>query len=326
MILRIVMKPNVMPDIEQAAETLRAQYPNLDIAQETITVDGKDGLLLYTVPGADPNSYIYVVANDTLYEIIYAAETVDERGAALLSSIHFEQPGHSLDSLDLPDADEAAFQTPIRPIFPKGAEVRADIDKTEVEGTEYGPDSILACADWPTWKFMQTPIASDANGTGWSNAGPSYYGEGRHQDCSLTNKINDYHALDYDLNTGNYIYAPSTGTVIWAGTAGCGWSDFGNIVIVDHGNGYWSMSAHLNAVWVSYGNTVTASTVIGTAGQSGGGASYPHLHQGVYKSATLNNSCGGIYAGQSVEPHNMQYFGHGGGTYSSIAKYQAISY
>jgi murein DD-endopeptidase MepM/ murein hydrolase activator NlpD len=186
--------------------------------------------------------------------------------------------------------------------------------------------SFLGCADWPTWKFMQTPIASDANGNGWSNAGPSWYGEGRHLDCSRTDKINDHHAIDYTLDTGNYVYAPSTGTVIWAGTAGCGWSDFGNIVIVDHGNGYWSLSAHLNSIWVSYGNSVAANTVIGTAGQSGAGASYTHLHQGVYLNAGLDNDCGGIFAGQSVEPHDVQYFRNGGGTYADINQYQAISY
>jgi hypothetical protein len=73
------------------------------------------------------------------------------------------------------------------------------------------PLAAPGCADWPTWKFLQTPWASTANGPGtpwpqgWSQAGPSYYGEGLHQYCNRTNGLNDYHALDFPLKERNGI-------------------------------------------------------------------------------------------------------------------------
>jgi hypothetical protein len=111
-ILRIVMMPDAPTDVQQAAEELRAQYPELPIQQEEVVVDGREGMMLYTVPGADPNTYLYVVANDQLYQIIYAKEELDVFGQELLDNLRFVTPTQSLASLGLPDANTAAFRKP----------------------------------------------------------------------------------------------------------------------------------------------------------------------------------------------------------------------
>jgi septal ring factor EnvC (AmiA/AmiB activator) len=42
------------------------------------------------------------------------------------------------------------------------------------------------------------------------------------------------------------------------------------VVIIDHGNGYWSLYGHLAQFYSAEGSTVRGGQVIGTAGESGG--------------------------------------------------------
>ncbi len=194
--------------------------------------------------------------------------------------------------------------------------------------------SAPGCADWPASKFLQTPWLSTANGDngwpqGWLRAGPSYYGEGLHQYCNRMNGLNDYHALDFRLKLWDIVYPPAPGRVLYASWAGGGWAGLGRVVIIDLGDGYWGMAAHLRNINVSVGQNVGSSTVIGYAGGSGyyqDGYWSTHLHQGLYLNAYLNSTYGGIYGGQSVEPHYVRYFGNGGGLYINISQYQWLSW
>ncbi|MBR8839476.1 MAG: M23 family metallopeptidase [Stigonema ocellatum SAG 48.90 = DSM 106950] len=191
--------------------------------------------------------------------------------------------------------------------------------------------AVSGCADWPSGKFIQTPWGRGANGgTGWSQAGPSYYNDGFHVHCNEPLLINQYYALDFPLEEGDPISAPAPGKVIWAGWTNGGWSNLGRIVVVDLGDGYWSMSAHLSSIDVSVGEQVSANTVIGKVGASGNYQEHywpePHLHQSIFLNAKLDSANGGIYGGQSVEMHNVHYVGNGGGIYPSISKFQKMSW
>jgi len=58
-----------------------------------------------------------------------------------------------------------------------------------------------------------------------------------------------------------------------------GWNDwgYGYVVVIDHGNGWQTLYAHLNAVYAGCGVSVSQGTAIaalGTTGRSSG----PHLH------------------------------------------------
>jgi septal ring factor EnvC (AmiA/AmiB activator) len=44
---------------------------------------------------------------------------------------------------------------------------------------------------------------------------------------------------------------------------------YGNLVIVDHGDGYHTLVAHLGAMRTAMGEEVEAGTVLGTVGDSG---------------------------------------------------------
>jgi murein DD-endopeptidase MepM/ murein hydrolase activator NlpD len=73
---------------------------------------------------------------------------------------------------------------------------------------------------------------------------------------------------------GNAIYATDSGVVVYAG-----WNDwgYGNVIVIDHGNGWQSLYAHLNALNVDCGASVSQGAIIGAMGSTGR-SSGPHLH------------------------------------------------
>ncbi|MDT8306283.1 MAG: LysM peptidoglycan-binding domain-containing M23 family metallopeptidase [Anaerolineae bacterium] len=81
-------------------------------------------------------------------------------------------------------------------------------------------------------------------------------------------------ALDIALTTGSPIYAADTGTVTYAS-----WSPYcyGNLVVINHGNGYETFYAHLNGFNVKPGQTVYQGNTIAFSGNTGC-SSGPHLH------------------------------------------------
>ena len=81
-----------------------------------------------------------------------------------------------------------------------------------------------------------------------------------------------HEGVDIAAPTGTSIRAAAGGTVIYAGYMG----GYGNLVIVDHGNGLSTAYAHQSAIYVS-GGSVSQGTVIGAVGSTGNSTG-PHLH------------------------------------------------
>jgi len=75
-----------------------------------------------------------------------------------------------------------------------------------------------------------------------------------------------------DLN--DPLYAVDSGVVVYSG-----WNDwgYGNVVAIDHGNGFQSLYAHLESINVGCLGYVTQGDVIGYMGSTGN-SSGPHLH------------------------------------------------
>ena len=84
-------------------------------------------------------------------------------------------------------------------------------------------------------------------------------------------------ALDWnkpnDLGAQLVSSAPGVITTV----ANLGNRSYGRYIIVDHGNGWTTLYAHLNAAWVVPGQAVDQGTVLGLVGSSGGSTG-PHLH------------------------------------------------
>ena len=82
-------------------------------------------------------------------------------------------------------------------------------------------------------------------------------------------------ALDFGGRTGTPIRAVDHGVVAHAHP---GWNyGYGNMGVVDHGNGYVSLYAHLQTAVVKKGDTVRQGQTIGTLGNTGRSTG-PHLH------------------------------------------------
>ncbi len=75
-----------------------------------------------------------------------------------------------------------------------------------------------------------------------------------------------------DLN--DPLFAVDNGVVVYAG-----WNDwgYGNVVAIDHGNGWQSLYAHLESLNVGCGSFVNQGDIIGYMGTTGN-SSGPHLH------------------------------------------------
>jgi murein DD-endopeptidase MepM/ murein hydrolase activator NlpD len=81
-------------------------------------------------------------------------------------------------------------------------------------------------------------------------------------------------AIDIAGALGNPVFAADSGVVVYAG-----WSNFGygNLIVIDHGNGWQTAYAHLNSIAVTCGQSVYQGGFIGQLGTTGN-SSGPHLH------------------------------------------------
>lgn len=82
-------------------------------------------------------------------------------------------------------------------------------------------------------------------------------------------------AIDIAGWTGAAVKAADSGYVAYVSG---GWSGgYGNHVIVDHGNGFVTLYAHLNSIYVQAGESVVRGQQIGSLGNTGNSTG-PHLH------------------------------------------------
>jgi murein DD-endopeptidase MepM/ murein hydrolase activator NlpD len=81
--------------------------------------------------------------------------------------------------------------------------------------------------------------------------------------------------VDFAGAQGNGVFATDAGTIVYSG-----WNDwgYGNLIIIDHGNGWQSLYAHLSQINVGCGQNVGQNDLIGLVGMTGGTSTGPHLH------------------------------------------------
>lgn len=94
-----------------------------------------------------------------------------------------------------------------------------------------------------------------------------------------------HHGLDIRARLGDPIYATDSGVIVYAGPNSFG---YGNLIVVDHGNGWESVYGHLSQWNVDCGQSVFQGNLIGLAGSTGN-SSGPHLHFEIhYKGGYVN--------------------------------------
>ena len=83
-----------------------------------------------------------------------------------------------------------------------------------------------------------------------------------------------YHSgMDIGASYGSSVVASDSGTVCYCGEKG----GYGNCIMIDHGNGYYTLYGHMSGYAVSYEQAVSKGQTIGYVGSSGW-ATGPHLH------------------------------------------------
>jgi LysM repeat protein len=93
--------------------------------------------------------------------------------------------------------------------------------------------------------------------------------------------------FDIALAEGSTVVASDTGTVTFAG-----WNiyGFGNLIVVNHGNGYETFYAHLSGISVVPGQIVYQGNVIGATGNTGN-SSGPHIHFEIRVNGAQDDPC-----------------------------------
>ena len=124
--------------------------------------------------------------------------------------------------------------------------------------------------------------------------------------ASVGEKINPFYkvavfhgGLDLISQQGDAVYATADGTVkdVEHSTKG-----LGNVVTIDHGNGYLTRYAHLENTRVSRGQKVARGKQIGQVGMSGNSFA-PHLHYEVIKDTTKVDPLNYFFASVSPEDY-----------------------
>ena len=90
--------------------------------------------------------------------------------------------------------------------------------------------------------------------------------------------------LDIAAPSGTPIKAAADGTVSFAGTMG----GYGNLVIIDHGNGVQTYYGHCSKIYVKVGTTITAGDTIAAVGTTGNSTGN-HLHFEIRKDGKVIN-------------------------------------
>lgn len=93
--------------------------------------------------------------------------------------------------------------------------------------------------------------------------------------------------IDIALTEGSGVFASDTGTVTFAG-----WNiyGYGNLIVVNHGNGYETFYGHLSGINVVPGQVVNQGSVIGAVGNTGN-SSGPHIHFEIRTGGNQDDPC-----------------------------------
>jgi murein DD-endopeptidase MepM/ murein hydrolase activator NlpD len=136
--------------------------------------------------------------------------------------------------------------------------------------------------DWTQF----VPTITRGSGTGTSEIGGSGCNGGAVGDGAFGWPTNGPHtisgnnygaghlAIDITATEGSAVFAADDGVITEAGWNNYG---YGNVVMIDHGNGYVSVYAHLSQINVTVCTSVGQGTLIGLAGNTGNSFG-SHLH------------------------------------------------
>jgi murein DD-endopeptidase MepM/ murein hydrolase activator NlpD len=143
------------------------------------------------------------------------------------------------------------------------SDVLAEIDDLEAQSAALAAQ-IRAAQEQDS--SSATPAVSGSGQLSWPVSGPVTSGFGVRWGRM-------HEGIDIAVGQGTPVHAAAAGTVIYAG-----WMEgYGNLVVVDHGNGLSTAYGHNSTLASSVGQAVTAGQVIAYSGSTGHSTG-PHVH------------------------------------------------
>lgn len=145
--------------------------------------------------------------------------------------------------------------------------------------------------------FLKNPVNFRYISSGFTT-GPRYVSEFKQYTSS-------HRAIDYAAAAGTPVQTVGDGTVVYAGWNSQG---YGNFVSIRHNETYTTNYAHLSKIYVSYGEHVSQTDIIGTVGSTGYSTG-PHLHYEMVKNGTkINPLTVELPSDKAVLPENLESF------------------
>ena len=150
------------------------------------------------------------------------------------------------------------------------ASIQSDRDATlaEIDALEQQSDALAArIREAQQRSSAPAVVAPSGSGVlGWPVSGPVTSGFG-----SRWGRMHE--GIDIAVGEGTPVRAAAAGLVIYSGWMG----GYGNLVVVDHGNGLSTAYAHNSSLAVSVGQSVAAGETISYSGSTGHSTG-PHVH------------------------------------------------
>lgn len=185
-----------------------------------------------------------------------------------------EYPGNNLDPATIGDYAHPNIETGTWLIIPNGTR----------EFVTWSAPSIPR--DNPSVAKVLGPGACSSVADGAVGAGVFIWPANNHFLSGFDYSPSTNHSgIDIDGETGDAVYSADNGVVVYSGWNNWG---YGNVVVINHGNGWQTLYAHLSAYNVSCGQSVWQGAVIGSIGNTGN-SSGSHLHyEMMYNGAKVN--------------------------------------
>lgn len=260
---------------EQVVRTYIAPTES-DDDEEELTVDPPKDVLLGAATRGDLAD-VELIAPASLARTIdsWSADQQDFGGPSILVLL--------LEEMERNQADQASLRETLRDeILALGAQLE-NIEESEAELEtairELRAELVAINAreiEWDTESITPETIILPSSAPITSGWGRRWH--------PILRKMRMHYGTDFDGERGSPVWAAHQGVVETATYM----KDFGRVVVLNHGNGFSTLYAHLNKIRVKYGETVRQGQRIGDIGSSGLSTG-PHLHFEIRVDHVLRN-------------------------------------
>ena len=278
-----VLKPVVVEALDASdtdslagmdSENLQATYGSLRLSTEEVDFPANDSISLYEVKKGDTLARVAKLFGVSKNTIIWAnnlkSENIAPGDTLVILPVtgikHTVKKGDNIDSIakkyKADAGDIASFN---------GITKDSTLAVDSIILVPEGELSIVPTAPKPSSRVVRTKVLNT-----YSFAAPEGFLIRPINGGRRSQGIHGHNGIDLASAPGTPVMAAATGQVIVAKVGGYN-GGYGNMIVIAHDNNIQTVYAHLRAVYVTSGQTVSQGQVIGELGNTGRSTG-PHLH------------------------------------------------